>query len=75
MAKTREIRDSIEYYLTETRNTNPLVNGNDLRKLGYPEGPLYTQILDSTFAAQLDGLIADKGEAVEFVKSRWGVNL
>jgi len=75
MAKAYEIRDSIEYYLTETRNINPLVNGNDLRKLGYPEGPLYTQILDSTFAAQLDGLIADKGEAVEFVKSRWGVNL
>ena len=75
MAKAYEIRDSIEYYLTETRSINPLVNGNDLRKLGYPEGPLYTQILDSTFAAQLDGLIADKDEAVEFVKSRWGVDL
>ncbi len=75
MAKAYEIRDSIEYYLTETRNINPLVNGNDLRRLGYPEGPLYTQILDSTFAAQLDGLIADKDEAIEFVKNRWGVDL
>jgi tRNA nucleotidyltransferase (CCA-adding enzyme) len=74
MAKTHEIRDSIEYYLTETRNIDPLVNGNDLRKMGYPEGPLYTQILDSAFAAQLDGLIADKDEAIEFVKSRWAVD-
>lgn len=75
MAKAYEMSDSIEYYLTETRNINPLVNGNDLHKLGYPEGPLYTQILDSTFAAQLDGLIADKDEAIEFVKRRWGVDL
>jgi tRNA nucleotidyltransferase (CCA-adding enzyme) len=75
MAKAYEIRDSVEYYLTETRDISPLVNGNDLRRLGYPEGPLYTQILDSAFAAQLDGLVADKDEAIEFVKIRWGVDL
>lgn len=75
MAKAYEMSESIAYYLTRLRKISPLVNGNDLRRLGYPEGPLYTQILDSAFAAQLDGLIGDKDEAIEFVKRRWGVDL
>ncbi len=74
MAKIHEMRDNILYYLTEARNIDPLVDGNDLRRLGYPEGPIYTQILESTFAAQLDGFIADRDEAIEFVKSRWTVD-
>ena len=75
MAKAYEMHDTIAYYLTRLQKISPLVNGNDLRMLGYPEGPLYTQILGSAFAAQLDGLIADKDEAIEFVKRRWGVDL
>ncbi len=74
MAKIHEMRDNIGYYLTEARNIDPLIDGNDLRRLGYPEGPIYTQILESTFAAQLDGFIADRDEAIEFVKSRWTVD-
>jgi tRNA nucleotidyltransferase (CCA-adding enzyme) len=71
MARSPATRDSISHYLMHLQKTRPLVNGNDLRELRYPEGPLYTQILEKTFAAQLDGLIADKRQAIEFIRSRF----
>ena len=73
LAKTDEsgLRDSISLYLTRLRKVRPLVNGNDLRKLGYPEGPLYARILGKTFTAQLDGLVADKREAMRFVEDQF----
>jgi tRNA nucleotidyltransferase (CCA-adding enzyme) len=71
IASSPETCDSIASYLLGLRKVRPLVNGNDLRELMYPEGPLYTQILDRTFAAQLDGLIADRREAIQFIKSRF----
>jgi hypothetical protein len=49
-----------------------LINGDDLKELGYPESPLYTEILDRTFDAQLDGLIKDKKQAMEFIAKDYG---
>lgn len=54
-------------YLAELRNIKPLVNGNDLKELGYPESPLYTDILNKVFDMQLDGVIGDKKQAIEFI--------
>ena len=71
MAKNSGARDNVSSYLTQFRNVKPLVNGNDLRRLGYPEGPLYTQILGKTFAAQLDGIVADKDQAIQLIESRF----
>ena len=71
MAKNDGARDDVASYLTQLRNVKPLVNGNDLRRLGYPEGPLYTQILGKTFAAQLDGIVADKDQAIQLIESRF----
>ena len=73
MAKLHKASGTISNYLWRLRKIKPLVNGNDLRKLNYPEGPLYTQILETTFAAQLDGLVGNKGQAIQFVKSRFPV--
>ena len=63
--------EGISSYLTKLRKARPLVNGSDLGELKYPAGPLYSQILDRTFAAQLDGQIADKDQAIQFIKSRF----
>ena len=71
IAKSPGTRDSISLYLTQLWKARPLVNGNDLRELRYPEGPLYTEILARTFAAQLDGLIEDKCQAIQFIKSQY----
>jgi len=42
----------------------PLLTGGDLIALGIPTGPLYSVILKQVRDAQLDGLIADKQQAV-----------
>jgi tRNA nucleotidyltransferase (CCA-adding enzyme) len=73
MAKFPEKSDSISNYLWRLRKAKPLVNGNDLRKLHYREGPLYTQILKAAFAAQLDGLVGNKTQAIQFVKNRFPI--
>ncbi len=71
MTRCTGTHDSISSYLIRLRKIRPLVNGNDLRELRYPEGPLYTEILDRAFEAQLDGLIADKSQVIQFIKSRF----
>ncbi len=48
MSKTNkpQVKHNIKYYLSILRKVKPLINGKDLLEMGYPEGPLYKQILD-----------------------------
>jgi tRNA nucleotidyltransferase/poly(A) polymerase len=48
----------------------PLLTGDDLRAEGLPPGPQYRTFLDRLRAAQLDGTIGDKTEALASVK-KW----
>lgn len=68
IAKFKNLREKLSIYLTEFCNIKPLVNGNDLKGLGYPMGPLYSRILESAFEAQLDGLVTNKQNAIDFIK-------
>jgi tRNA nucleotidyltransferase (CCA-adding enzyme) len=67
----RSLRHQIWEYLTVWANVQPLLNGNDLKKLGYKPGPQYRQILDDVVAATLDGVIKDKAEAEEFLTQHY----
>ncbi|PHM07331.1 CBS domain-containing protein [Nostoc sp. 'Peltigera malacea cyanobiont' DB3992] len=67
----RSLRHQIWEYLTVWTNVQPLLNGNDLKKLGYKPGPQYRQILDDMLAATLDRVIKDKTEAEEFLAQHY----
>ncbi|MDZ8088283.1 MAG: CBS domain-containing protein [Nostoc sp. DedQUE12b] len=67
----RSLRHQIWEYLTVWANVQPLLNGNDLKKVGYKPGPQYRQILDDILAATLDGVIKDKTEAKEFLAQHY----
>ncbi|MBD2528615.1 CBS domain-containing protein [Nostoc flagelliforme FACHB-838] len=67
----RSLRHQIWEYLTVLANVQPLLNGNDLKKLGYKPGPQYRQILDDVVAATLDGVIKDRTEAEEFLAQHY----
>jgi tRNA nucleotidyltransferase (CCA-adding enzyme) len=67
----RSLRHQIWEYLTVWANVQPLLNGNDLKKLGYKPGPQYRQILDDVVAATLDGVIKDRAEAEEFLAQHY----
>jgi poly(A) polymerase len=49
----------------------PLVRGRDLLALGYPRGPLYTQILHAVEEKQLEGELTTAEDALAWVKSAY----
>jgi tRNA nucleotidyltransferase (CCA-adding enzyme) len=67
----RTLRRQIWGYLQVLVNVQPLLNGNDLKKLGYKPGPQYRQILDDLLAATVDGLIKDTAEAENFLAQHY----
>jgi poly(A) polymerase len=46
----------------------PLLTGHDLATLGIPRGPQYARLLAEVRAAQLDGHLADRTAAIEFIE-------
>jgi tRNA nucleotidyltransferase (CCA-adding enzyme) len=67
----RKIRQHIWHYLTVWANVQPILNGNDLKKLGYKPGPQYRQILDDLLTATLDGVIKNKTDAKELLTKHY----
>ncbi|MBW4646229.1 MAG: CBS domain-containing protein [Goleter apudmare HA4340-LM2] len=65
------LRRQIWQYFTHWANVQPLLNGNDLKQLGYKPGPQYRQILDELLVATLDGVIKTKAEAEEFLSQSY----
>lgn len=67
---TPKIRQIIWQYLTQLSQVQPILNGNDLKKLGYKPSPLYKEILDTLLAATLDGIVTNSQEAEALIKSK-----
>ena len=65
------LRRQIWGYLQVLVNVQPLLNGNDLKKLGYKPGPQYRQILDDLLAATVDGVIKDTADAENFLAQHY----
>lgn len=67
----KAIGRQIWYYLTVLANIAPILNGNDLKELGYKPGAQYREILDNLLAATLDGVIQNRTEAKEFLAKHY----
>jgi tRNA nucleotidyltransferase/poly(A) polymerase len=67
----------VQRFLAETpaEQVRPqrVLTGNDLSQMGYIPGPLFSEILRAVEDAQLDGLIATKEEAGEFVRKKYSL--
>ena len=71
LQSSRKIRRIIWQYLTNWGNIQPLLNGNDLKQLGYKPSPQYKQMLDDLLTATVDGIIKDKVQAQEFLAKHY----
>ncbi|MEA5616775.1 CBS domain-containing protein [Cronbergia sp. UHCC 0137] len=71
LSSPRAIRRRIWQYYTVWANVQPLLDGKDLKQLGYKPGPQYREILDHLQTATLDGVIKDQAEAKEFLTQHW----
>ncbi len=56
----------------EVLNPPPLLTGDDLIALGWPQGPLFKVVLDAVRAAQLDGTIRTREEAIRLAEEKRG---
>ncbi|AGY58817.1 polynucleotide adenylyltransferase region [Gloeobacter kilaueensis JS1] len=48
-----------------------LLNGKDLKELGFKAGPTFRAILEAAFAAQLAGTLQTREEAIDWVRERY----
>ena len=53
--------------LTKLRSIKPVLNGKDLKSMGYAPGPLFKQILTAILEARLEGKIKSREEEIAFV--------
>ncbi|MCK4274715.1 MAG: CCA tRNA nucleotidyltransferase [Dehalococcoidales bacterium] len=64
--------EHIELHLNVLRRVNPALSGEDLKKLGVPQGPKIKEVLQTLREARLDGKISSKQEEEEMVKRLMG---
>jgi tRNA nucleotidyltransferase (CCA-adding enzyme) len=62
--------EQIELYMNVLRHVNPMLTGEDLLKLGVPEGPQIKEFLKRLREARLDGKIDSRKEEEEMVR-KW----
>ena len=62
------VQVELEKYADEPILPPPLVRGDDLLALGVEQGPLVGEILKKVTDAQLEGRLADRGEAIAYAK-------
>lgn len=56
-------------YISIWRHVKPQTTGNDLKARGLPPGPRYSEILNELRAAWLDGVLTDKTEEEELLRT------
>ena len=71
MARTRddEVKKSLSLYFTQLQNVRCLVTGDDLLKLGVPEGPLVGKLLELLLAARLNGEVMSREDELRMATS------
>jgi tRNA nucleotidyltransferase (CCA-adding enzyme) len=74
MARTRsqEVRKAISNYITHHDSFKPFTTGNDLKKLGVPEGPLYKEILEDLKDAKIDMNLKTKEAESHYLETYLG---
>ncbi len=69
----RAIRRKIWEYFTIWGNVQTLLNGNELKRMGYKPGPQFKEILEALLEATLDGVIGDEEEARGFLEKYYPI--
>lgn len=70
MAKTvrEETRKAVSEYITKLRHVRPLLNGDDLKEMGYSPGPVFGNVLTVLKNARLDGTVTSAHDEREMVR-------
>jgi tRNA nucleotidyltransferase (CCA-adding enzyme) len=72
LAQDSDKKKAISRFLLELRDVRTLVKGTDLKKLGLPPGPVYSEIFTRILDEKLLGRLATREEELAFVKNIYG---
>ncbi len=64
-------RREISQYLIELRKVKPHLTGRDLKAMGIPSGPVYSDILNTLLDERLRGKLKTREEEIAFVRERY----
>jgi tRNA nucleotidyltransferase/poly(A) polymerase len=67
----RFLREKREEFAKEPLIPEPLLSGHDLIALGWKPGPRFKEVLDAVQTRQLEGQLATRAEALDWVKSEF----
>lgn len=70
--KSTMVKKRIYLYLSHLQKVDLLINGNDLKRMGYKPSPLFARILRETKRAKLNGALKTKKDEIEFVRKNFG---
>ncbi|WP_420263731.1 CBS domain-containing protein [Candidatus Magnetominusculus dajiuhuensis] len=70
-AENDQKRKSISIFLTEHKDMKPELKGNDLKTLGIPPGPIYTEIFTAILEEKLRGTLTTAEEELALVRGRF----
>jgi tRNA nucleotidyltransferase (CCA-adding enzyme) len=70
----KQIRKIIWQYLIKWSKVKPILNGDDLKKLGYKPSKQYKEILTQIQGLYLDGKITNIQEATDFILNNYSLN-
>lgn len=65
------LKEKREEFANEPLIPEPLLTGHDLIGLGWKPGPRFKEVLDAVQTRQLEGQLADRAEALAWVKSEF----
>ena len=70
MAKTKlnDTKKAISNFITHLKECKTLLHGDDLKRLGVPEGPIYSKIISQLLEKRLDEKIKTKADEEKMVK-------
>lgn len=61
----------VSRFITHLRGTRSLLRGDDLKRLGLPEGPIIGRALEALLNARLDGAVKTRGDEESFIKKHF----
>lgn len=68
---SRSIRHKIWQYLTQWSQIKPMLNGEDLKQMGYRPNPQFRTILEEIWVKTLNGELCDRSQAEVFVLQQY----
>ncbi len=69
--KDEKKKKEISQFLLELKKVKPLLKGRDLKKLGIPEGPLYSKILRELLDERLRGRLKTEEDEKKYLLARY----